>query len=274
MRWLLGTFFAASIGLACSVLTSLDQLAPTGDAGGDAFTRADAEPRVDSSSRDAGGVDAAPYVFVDDFNRVAPDAGGLGKDWVSKNVSFELTNDTVSRLVTNSNEYLDNIQTRPSSERVRDVEVSIELTLPTVAPCSPQIHARVDTTTLPLANTLDSYIFYLDNDGTYTHWVIGRQHGGQQTPDTIDKLSASSAIQSGIALRLTLRVQGVNPVSLFASIEQKLNATWQMLGTVTTTDATGLALTNAGVVGFGAGKGTGYELTGEYFYDNFSAMGL
>ncbi len=265
VRLSLAIVVAASVLLACSVLTSLEQLAPTSDAGG---------PHDDGSSALDARVDAGPYVFVDDFNnRDSPD-GGLGNGWVSKDVSFHLASEVVTRVVTNSKEYLDNIQTRPSSESIRDVEVSVELTLPMVAPCSPQIHARVDTSTLPVANTLDSYIFFLDNDGTYTHWIVGRQHGGQQTPDTIDKVTTSSAAQAGVTLRLTLRVKGTNPVSLFASVEQNLSAAWQMLGSVTTTDPTGLALTKAGVVGFGAGKGSGYETTGEYFYDNFSATGL
>jgi hypothetical protein len=265
---------AASLACACSVITSLDQLSLT-DGGVDAGTDVGVDSSIvpdaatDTIHTDTG----SAYVFADDFNRSATD-GGLGNGWVSKDVSFELGNAEVTRVVTNALEYQDNVQTRPASESVGDVEVSIELVMPKAAPCSPQIHARVDTSTVAIAGTLDSYMLYLDNDGTYTHWIIGRQHGGQPLPDTIATLTASSAVQDGVKMRLTLRVQGKNPVTLFGSIERYSGSMWETLASTSTSDSTGLQITKDGVVGFGAGKGTGYETTGEYSYDNFSAKGL
>jgi hypothetical protein len=266
--WVLLAVFVTP--LACSVLTSLDQLTPTLDAGVDASSPIDARTDTLQVTSDGGDAATKPYAFSDDFNRADND-GGLDNGWIAKNAAFAIVSNAASRVVNDGKDYQDNIQTRPSTESVGDVEVSVEVVVPTVAPCSPQIHARVDPTSVSVPNTLDSYVLYLDNEGTYTHWIVGRQHGGQANPDTLDTLVASSPVEAGVPLRLTLRVQGTTTVNLFASVEHKVNSAWVPLVSHASTDTTGLRIDKPGVVGLGAGKGTGYETTGEYFYDNFIA---
>lgn len=272
VRRLTGLVAGFVVLAACSVLTSLDQLAPT-DAGVDASL--DSKTNDDGSAQQDAAADGAPkpYAFSDGFDRADTDAG-LGNAWVAKGPTLAVRNKAAMRVVNDGNEYQDNIQTRPVGESVGDVEVSVELTLATVAPCSPQIHARVDTSTVSLPSTLDSYIFYLDNDGTYTHWIVGRQHGGQPLPDTVDMLTATAAVEANVPVRLTLRVQGTNPVTLTGTVERMGDGGWETLASHASSDATGLRIEKAGVVGLGTGKGNGYETTGQYSYDNFSAKSL
>lgn len=221
-------------------------------------------PPPDASTTDA---PSAKYSFADDFDRPDTD-GGLGNGWIAKGNTFLIHSNTAERVVNDGNDYADNIQTRPPSEAVGDVEVSVELKLTSLTPCSPQIHARVTPGSVSVANTLDSYILYLDNDATYSTWIVARQHGMATTPDPLDKLTAT--LDAGSWFRLTLRVTGSNPVVLFASIEKKSGANWTPIASHSTNDATSVRI-EQGVVGLGAGKGLGYETTGQYAYDNFIA---
>ncbi len=260
---------------ACSVLTTLDDLRPSTDGGPGTDAGADTNSVADSPP-DIVGVDSsndgtAKYSFVDDFER--PDTnGGVGNGWVAKGNTFLIHTGVAERVVNDANEYFDNIQTRPSGESVGDVEVSVELRLTSLTACSPQIHARVIPGTVNLPGSLDSYLLYLDNDGTYANWAVARQRG-TATSVTLDKLIASAPLDITTWFRITLKVVGANPVTLSASIEKRNGVSWSMLAAHTLTDSTPLRLDLPGVVGFGAGKGTGYETTGQYAYDNFMAIG-
>ena len=214
---------------------------------------------------DTASADAAP-AFTDSFDRA--DSSSLGNAWAEKTSgTYQIASQQVAR--TNfAKDYRDSIVVRPQAEDLLDVEVAVEFTVGHVPPGYPQIHARVQRSTLGTPNTLDGYLLYIDGlagNGVMTAKVT-RQHG-TVLPPPLTTFTLSPELVLGGTYRLRLAVRGTSPVMLDGIIEQRNGGTWSAIGSVSTIDTDVTAVTTAGAVGFDVGQP---EAAGYYTYDHFA----
>jgi hypothetical protein len=264
----------AAFFVGCTVLTDLDGF--TGGAGAELDGAApDATP--DGAAQEAGGLDATLdgavdsglYSFSDDFNRA--DSPTLDNGWLAKNPAFKIAAGAAVRARQSSLDYTDLIVSRPPSESVRDVQVSVELKFSSTTSTSyPQLHARVQTANLGGSGVLDDYLLFPENGGK-SSMTLARNHS-TLVFSTLSTFPLASPLDATHTFRLLLRVTGVSPVVLFGSVERYDAPNWTTLGSasVQDTDAAS-ALVKPGVVGLSAGSP---DATGLYAYDNFVAQGL
>jgi hypothetical protein len=265
---------------ACSALVDLNGLAggaadaSAGDASSDGAGQADGAVdaavgpggeggAVDGgSSSDASAADAA--IFADDFGRA--DGMTIGNGWVQKYLpAFQLSAGRVERLFPDMNhDFPDNIVYRPVSESMLDVSVAVDMYL-AMAPGYPQIHARIQPSTVTTAGMLDSYILFVN--GTTTTAIIARQHGGSSGYTTVGTVNISPALATGTRYRMILTVTGTSPVTLTGAIQDLSGAIPMSVGTATVADSASNRITTPGTVGFAGGRP---EVDGNYFYDNFT----
>lgn len=216
-----------------------------------------------------GAGDAAIVTFFDDFQRAD---GPLGNGWVQKQPNyFALMGGAVQR--TNfSQDYRDQLVTRPASEDLLDVEVTIEFTIGHLPPGFPQVEARVQRSTLNTANTMDGYLLYINgtSGNGLSQAEITTNHG-TVLPAPLVTFPLSPQLALGETYRLRLAVRGTSPVRLDGAVEHVVGTASTTIGSVSTTDTTGAPVTTAGAIGFDAGQP---EAAGYYTYDHFTYTAL
>jgi hypothetical protein len=160
--------------------------------------------------------------FFDSFNRA--DNAALGNDWIEKSPSaFWIANGRVIGQET-SFEYHDAITYRPVAEDRRDIEVGLEFIRGqgNYGEGFPQVHARVQRDTVTAPNTLESYIFFVE-DFLSAPWraVIAVQPGITGSYECyLTQILFPESLQPGQRYRLRLRVTGVAPVVLTGIVER------------------------------------------------------
>jgi hypothetical protein len=263
--------------------TDLGGLSGGDDAGidrgapGDAAPDAPAPPPVDASddaamapdtvSPDAG-ADAATS-FSDGFDR--PDGGAIGAGWIMKYApAFALESGAVVRLYPDAtHDFVDNLVYRPGSEALLDVAVSIELKLAVDPPGYPQVHARVQPSSVTTPGQLDSYFLYVANAMSVLH--VARQHGASNGYVDLATITLSPPLNTTDTYRMRLDVKGATTVALTGTIEKKVGNGWQVLGSSGATDADPSAITTPGTAGFSGGLPESARI---YAYDNFTRTPL
>lgn len=206
---------------------------------------------------------AAHANLTDTFTRA--DNAAIGNGWIEKNASaFSLQGGTAAKLP-NSAGYRDNLVYRPAAEDVADVEASVEFRLTAADPGYPQIHVRVQSSTVGFANWLDSYVLYVA--GSNSQAVLGRQESSSFVT-TLANITLSPALNTTDNFRLRLRATGASPVLLNAVVEREVAGSWQVIGQANASDSSGARIGTAGSVGF-----SGF-VEGAYRYDNFVRVNL
>ena len=216
-----------------------------------------------------GATDPAPP-FIDAFDRV--DSTSLGNSWIEKSFgTYEIASQHVARR-NFAGDYRDLIAVRPAEEDLLDVELSIDFTVGNIPPGYPQIHARVQRSTIATANTLDGYLLYVN--GTAGNGVmfgnVTRQHGSI-LPPPLATFTISPELALGQTYRLRLAVRGASPVQLDGFVEHQAGSSWTVIGSVSMVDTDVTAVAAPGAIGFDAGQP---EAAGYYTYDNFTYTSL
>lgn len=266
MRGRVAIIFSPAL-LGCTVLTDVDSLRSI-DASIDASTDtalADTA-MMDSPSMETGTDGSAMKVFVDDFNR--PDNALIGNGWLMKTAGSHDIQGNLARVRTSGKDYHDNVVYRPTNEDVRDVTISVELTVSALPPGYPQIMSRIVQSTVLTPLAFDGYIFFLPNQPDQA--VLGRQRGAPYLTQ-LRTISLNPPVDTTHTYRLTLTATGANPVSLSAKVEVKMGTTWSPIGADTYLDTDPARFDAAGAVGFGS---SGDEALGLYSYDNFTRTSL
>src|SRR5262249_18367544 len=140
-------------------------------------------------------------------------------------------------------DYRDDLVSRPAAEDLRDVEVSIQFTVGHAPPGYPQIHARVQRSTIATPDTLDGYLLYIA--GGLTQADITQQHGSV-LPPPLATFALAPPLAVGMTYRLRLAVTGVAPVMLIGTVEQQAGSSWTTIGMTSTIDNTAGAIVTAG----------------------------
>lgn len=171
--------------------------------------------------------DPATAFFYDNFNRL--DSATLGNGWTEKNpAAFSLfAGELVS--TTTTDDYRDNIVHRPISEDRLDVEVSIEFTRGLVNENLPQLHARVQRDTIGTTNSLESYLYFInDVAGEAVEAAIAIQPPFEQAECFIGVVPLPSALQFEERYRLRFRVAGTSVVDLTGFVDHWNGQTWDV----------------------------------------------
>ncbi len=263
-RGFLGVSVLAMSGVAaCSVLTNLDGLGF--DAGSPDVSVGDGSPgdAPGDTTADAG-ADVATWTFTDDFNRA--DASVLGNGWIEKQPVFSIASGVVQTKSIGL-DYRDEVAYRPPSENVTDVTASIEVNYGPNSGAWPQLHVRIQTSTVVLQSTLDDYLLFPASGGT-ANMIIARNRGGANY-FTLTTFPLSSQLTSGQTYRFTLSAMGGSPVNLLGRVEQFTGNGWVSIGTSQIQDGDVNQIVTAGSVGFSEGD----DYVGNYTYDNFMATG-
>jgi len=253
-KWV--TLVLAAGAAGCSLLVDLADLNGTSDT----------SPSGDAHDELVGDAGVDGY-FFDDFDR--PDDASIGNGWLEKDPrEWKLADGSVLRAPHGPN-YDDNVVYRPASEDLADVKASIEFVLlGTTSSNFPQVHARVQSSTVGIPNNLDAYILAID--GTTTGARIDQAHGA--APNVLTNFAVSPPLVVGERYRLTLSVAHVPP-TLLGSVEHwdPNAASWQTIGTGAILDSTDASIDTPGSVGFAGGYQDG---DGGYAYDNFTRQPL
>jgi len=213
----------------------------------------------------AGGLSAplASANISDSFDRA--NSAAIGNGWIEKEPSaFSIQTNAVAKLASYY-DYRDNIVYRPAAEDVADVEASVEMRVTASDPGYPQLHTRIQSSTVATSGWLDSYTIYVN--GSNTEAVLGRQRGSSFVT-TLASFTLSPALNTADTFRLRLRATGTNPVQLEAFVERLQGASWQIIGQATASDSNAQRIATAGSVGF-----SGYIESG-YRFDNFVRTNL
>ncbi len=201
--------------------------------------------------------------ITDDFARA--DSATVGNGWIEKNPSaFSLADGRVTKQSVSTG-YNDNLVYRPAAEDVLDVEASVELRFTASNPGYPQVHTRVQSSSVTWAYWLDSYMLYVSESNTQA--ILGRQRGTAFVT-TLATINLSPALNTTDTFRLRLRSTGTSPVVLTAFVERLNGANWQIIGQASYDDSSSERLVTAGSVGF-----SGYDETA-YSLDNFVRTNL
>lgn len=213
----------------------------------------------------AGGLsaNAASANIADAFDRA--NSASIGNGWIEKEPNaFSIQSNAVAKLAS-FYDYRDNLVYRPAAEDVADVEASVELRVTSSDPGYPQLHTRIQSSTVATSGWLDSYTIYIN--GSNSQAVLGRQRGSSFVT-TLASITISPALNTADTFRLRLRTTGTNPVQLEAYVERLQGASWQIVGQATASDSTAQRIATAGSVGF-----SGYIESG-YRFDNFVRTNL
>jgi hypothetical protein len=231
---------------------------------------------ADASAEDGPGapvdaaIDAMPdappsNLFVDMFSRA--DAADIGNGWIEKvPATFSLAGGEVVRIQTTTS-YRDNMVYRPTSEDVRDVEVSIRVRFVQTPPRFPQIFVRARSATINAVDSYDGYLLYVSGSSASNQAVLGRQLGNVFV-STLATITLSPALDTTSSFRMTLRATGTNPVALSATIERLEGTSWVTIGATSVNDTAAERIQTAGTVGF-----AGDEVAA-YVYDEFRRTAL
>lgn len=175
--------------------------------------------------------------FVDNFNRA--NSATIGNGWTEKNPSaFAITNNEVTSVDTTPIDFHDNIVYRTSSsEDLLNVEVTEEFRRINGTVRFPQLHARVQRSTLGFEDTLESYILYFeDNLPSPGALAIAVQPAITNQPECImTTIALPQALDQTSRYRLRFRVQGSYPVQLTGFIERYDGNAWQVMNSGTMT---------------------------------------
>lgn len=201
--------------------------------------------------------------LTDNFARA--DSAAIGNGWIEKTpAAFSIQGGAVAKVAA-GNGYLDNLVYRPSSEDVLDVEASVEMRLLSGSPGYPNVHVRIQSSTIAVPSWLNSYILYID--GSTAGAVLGRQTGSGFVT-TLADVPIAPAMNTTDTYRLRLRATGTSPVQLSAFVERLSGTAWQVIGQATVNDSAPDRIMTAGSVGF-----SGYLETA-YRFDNFVRTNL
>jgi hypothetical protein len=213
--------------------------------------------------------DAAPVMFADNFQRAD---GPLGNGWTEKTPNtFAISSNLVVRTDF-SNDYRDLFVSRPANEDQLDATVTMQFTVGHLPPGYPQIHVRVQRTTIATSNTLDGYLLYIDGvaGNGLVQADVTRQHG-TVLPTPLATFPLSPPLAQGQTYRLRLSVRGTAPVQLDAAVDLVTGPTFTMIGGIQMLDSDPTAVVDAGAVGFDAGQP---EAANYYTYDEFTYVAL
>jgi hypothetical protein len=218
----------------------------------------------DAAGSDAsdGGDDASMPTFFDSFQR--PANTEIGNGWIEKTPNvFSITDNKVTRTL--DGDWTTNQVSRPPSEDLADVEVSIEFTLLDVSqPDWPQVFVRGEPSTFA-----GYYIWLEAGPSTYeTPIDIARKGSAESWWTALDQKMAPVAV-AGERYRLRIAARGANPVVVDGDYERWNGSAWDAVVTLHGEDSSPEAITGAGTWGFDGHTGT---TTGPYVYDNFTAF--
>ena len=118
----------------------------------------------------------------------------------------------------------------------------------------PQLHARIQASTVDVPNTLDDYLFF--PQGNSTTMIVARNNGTSSYTQ-LGAITLGAALDTLHTYRFTLSVQGSSPVNLS--------------GMVGAADTSAEQITSSGAAGFSGGSG---DLTHQFTYDNFCVRAM
>lgn len=212
------------------------------------------------------GLDAAPaFTFTDNFDRA--DAAALGNGWIEANpATFAIVNNRVERGI--GGDWTNNHVYRAGSEDVRDVEVTLEFIVTSLAaPDWPQVFVRGAP-----ASFAGYYVWVEDGptSSSATTIDLARKASSESWWTGLDS-DLVPAAQVGERYRLRLRAIGANPVGLNAYYERFDGSTWIELVHLEANDNAPTAITDSATWGFDGHVG---QIGGPYAYDNFTMTAL
>jgi len=177
-------------------------------------------------------LDSGVAYFYDDFERA--DGPSVGNDWTEKYApAFSLLNGRLDSIAT-SQDYKDSIVYRPQAEDQLNVDLSVEFVRRAPQPGEngfPQLHARVQRNTITNPDTLESYIFFIED-----FYLTPTAMIAVQAPLTgefecyLMAIPLSDALQTDERYRLRFQVTGTGPVSLTGQVEWFTDGLWQTIG--------------------------------------------
>ena len=214
-------------------------------------------PTVTVVSPAPGGGRSAPLTFFvqdgaitytyDHFNR--SNSINVGNNWTEKNPdAFSIVNGEVPSVDT-SGGFTQDIMYRPATEQRLDSEASVEFTRLTSQVILtdanyPQLHGRVQMSTVAFGWTLDSYIFFIDdsvqNPSRAMFAITSAPQIGARNECYIAPLPLPSTLVVGERYRLRFRISGTAPVVLWGAVDQYSNGSWAQIaqGSVNHTSST------------------------------------
>lgn len=172
-------------------------------------------------------VPATDTVFFDGFNRGPTQ--DVGNGWIEKLPwAFEiLPNGVLWAGDTAPFDFHDAIVYRPFSESQLDVETGVEFTRAAGARF-PQVHARIQGSTINQPDTLQSYILYVEDGIAPTQLAIAVQPPVYDTGECIIRLiPLPSTPAAGVRYRLRFQVRGAYPVQLTGIMERFNGGAWE-----------------------------------------------
>ena len=182
-------------------------------------------------------VPSGTALMVDNFNRA--NSSTIGNGWTEKNpAAFSITNNEVTSVDTTPIDFHDNIVYRTASgEDQLNVETSVEFRRVNSSVRFPQLHARVQRATLGFEDTLESYIFYFeDNLPSPGALAVAVQPPLQNQGECImTTFPLSQALDTTSRYRMRFRVEGAYPVQLSGSLERYDGNNWQVIASGTMT---------------------------------------
>ncbi len=191
--------------------------------------------------------DGALTYTYDNFNRT--NNVNIGNNWTEKNPdAFSIVNGQVPSIVT-SGGFTQDIMYRPAGEQRLDSEASMEFTRLTSQvnldqANYPQLHSRVQMSTVGFGWTLDSYIFFIDdsvaNPARAMFGITTAPTIGTRNECYISPVPLPAPLVVGERYRLRFRVSGTAPVVLWGAVDQYSNGAWTQIaqGTVNHTPST------------------------------------
>jgi hypothetical protein len=184
--------------------------------------------------------DGSVAYFFDGFNRA--NNAVIGNSWTEKYAAAFSLQDGEVVSTTTPDGFTYNIMYRPAAEDRLNVENSVEFRrLPNQNVITfanyPQLHARVQQNTVAQFNTLDSYIFFIDDLSVAPRamFAITRTRPDQWWECYIQALPLPSALVVGSRYRLRFTVTGTAPVVLSGSVDQYSNGAWITMASGTAT---------------------------------------
>ena len=176
--------------------------------------------------------DGSTAFFFDGFNR--PNNAAIGNGWNEKNPdAFSIQNGEVVSIVTPYG-FTQDIMYRPAAEARLNLEASTEfrrLAVGTTLGTAnfPQVHARVQTGNITQFNTLDSYIFFIDDlapTPSAMFAVTTAPQPGVRWECYIRDLPLPGPLVEGARYRLRFQVSGVSPVVLNGWVDRFQGGSW------------------------------------------------
>jgi hypothetical protein len=185
--------------------------------------------------------DGSLNYFVDTFNRA--NNASVGNGWTEKNQNaFSLTNNEVTSFNTTDG-FQNDIMYRPASEDRLNQELSVEFTRlangSTLGTSNwPQLHGRVQSSTVAVPWTLDSYIFFIEDTAPSPRAMFAITVSptlGSRFECYIQPIPLPGPLVTGDRYRLRFRLTGVSPVTLYGAVDRYANGAWTLLADRTIT---------------------------------------